>query len=410
MQKFLLMCVILGVVLYAQQIDVLVWTARASTPAPARCQLQAHGNVRDTIYICGGRTPATTAVRLVHAYVPATNTWISTIPSMPASRSHGSGDVIDSIIYAAGGFDSTGVQQTTFYAFNANSKTWSTRASLPSTNLLGAGAAYGGRFYIFGKQTNSDTLLEYNPGNNTWTTRAPNPRPQGRRVAAAAGTVNYFYVMGGINASNVVLNDCWRYTRMGGGTWTQMANMPGPRCMHAAYAVTGDSVIYVVGGNPTGTGAPCDAVVYKYTIATDTWVTETSMPTARGFLTLERSGNKIYAIGGINGSTIFTTNEEGAQFIGIEENRKKMHNLEFEIAPNLTHRHSSISYHLDIQSVVSLKLYNSYGALIKIIVNQIEEPGIKSISFDGGDLSSGIYFVRLEIDETVQIGKIILLR
>lgn len=311
MKKVVLVCFILTALVVAQGPDALFWTTRAPAPAPARCQIQAHGNVRDTVYICGGRTAGTIAIRTVHAYVPATNTWISTLPSMPGPRSHGCGDVIDSVIYAAGGFDSTGATQTTLFAFNVNRKTWATLAPMPSAVILTAGANYGGRLYVFGSQNNGDTLYEYNPAFNTWTPRVPATRPAGRRAASAAGTANYFYLMGGIDRTNAALRDCWRFNRMGGGAWTRMTDMPGPRCMAAAYTVVGDSIIYVVGGNPTGMAAACDSIVYKYTIASDIWTTDTRMPTSRGFLTLDRSQNKIYAICGINGATYFTTNEEG---------------------------------------------------------------------------------------------------
>ena len=252
--------------LFGQGSDALFWTTKAPAPNPGRSQIQAHGNVRDTIYLCGGRTIGSSAIRTVHAYVPATNSWVTALPPMPQPRSHGCGDVIDTVIYAVGGFDSTGAQQTTNYAFNVNRKTWATMAPMPQTAILCAGAAAAGRLYVFGSQSNGDTLFEYNPATNTWATLRPVVRPTGRRGAAAAGTANYFYIMGGRNAGGTVLRDLWRYA---GGVWFQLPDMPGRRTMHAAYAVTGDSVIYVVGGNSTGGAGEGDSIVYKYTIGTN---------------------------------------------------------------------------------------------------------------------------------------------
>ncbi len=307
MKKILTISLFWTIILLAQG-DALFWTTKAPAPSPTRCQIQAHGNVRDTIYICGGRTSGALAINRVEAYVPATNTWITTLPQMPQSRSHGCGDVIDTVIYAVAGFNASGSAQTTLYAFNANRKVWETKAPMPQTALLPAGAASGGQLYVFGSHNSGDTLFEYDPVTNSWTTIYPGTRPPGRRGAAAAGTPSYFYILGGRDAGGAILRDCWRY---GGGTWTKMADMPSPRYTHAAYTTVGDSVIYVVGGNSTGVGGEADSIVYKYVIATDTWTTEIPMLTARGFLTLDRSGNKIYAICGLKGSTMFSTNEEG---------------------------------------------------------------------------------------------------
>ncbi len=414
MKKIFVISIIITVFI-VQGYGALVWFTKAPAPVPGRCQMQAHGNVRDTIYICGGRAQGAIAIRTVHAYVPAANTWITTLPAMPGPRSHGCGDVIDTLIFAAGGFDSSGTARRTTYRFNANRKTWDTVAALPSAIILAAGAkgvgAMGTRvFFVFGSQNNGDTLFEYNPAINTWVTRFPATRPAGRRAAAAAGTNAYFYVMGGIDRTNAVLRDCWRFERRMGGTWTRMADMPGPRCMHATTAVVGDSVLYVVGGNPTGMGAACDSIVYKYTIASNTWTTDTRMPTSRGFLILEAEGRSIYAICGINGANYFTTNEEGSWGVGVEENKLKTLDAKIKIQPNPTQDQTTIVYHLGVRSRLTLKIYNSCGELIKTLVDRIEEPGIKEYHFNGVNLPCGIYFYNLTTDKSSANGKIMLLK
>lgn len=415
MKKVTLVYILFAVMLSAQSIAILSWTTKTPAPAPARCQIQAHGNVRDTIYICGGRASGAIALRTVQAYVPATNAWIPSLPSMPGPRSHGCGDVIDSIIYAVGGFDSSGTAQATLYAFYVNSKTWATLAPMPTAVFLVTGAEYGGRFYVFGSQNSGDTLFEYNPGTNSWTTRVPTTRPLGRRAAAAVGTSNYFYIMGGLTSSNVVLQDCWRFTRMMGGSWTQLANMPGPRCMHAAYKVMGDSVIYVVGGNPTSMGAACDNIVYKYTIATDTWTTDTPMPTARGFLTVDQSGGKIYAICGINGAVFYTTNEEGGLVIGVEENKKSDDAGNLSINPNPFQTSTRINIANDTKRI-DLKIYDVTGTLVRqIMVGLRTNTSGKEIAWFGDDdygrrLTSGVYFLQMKTGDKMQTGKVLLLK
>ncbi len=399
---------IASAVLFAQQIEVLSWTFRTAAPQPGRCQIQAHGNVRDTIYICGGRPSGAIAIRTVQAYVPAADLWITTLPAMPGPRSHGYGDVIDSIIYAAGGFDSSAVPQTTFWGFNVNTKIWVTLASLPVANYIGAGAAYGGRFYIFGSQNRGDSLLEYNPNMNNWTVRRPTPRPPGRRFAAAAGTANCFYVMGGVDPTGAVLSDCWQFQRMGGGTWTQLANMPGPRTQHAAYAVLGDSIVYVVGGT---NGTTTDSMVYKYTIATNTWITDVPMQVSRAMLTLDRAQDKIYAMCGLNGATYFTTNEEGGPYVGsIGEHRTNVCDFDLLAVPSHVRNQGRINYRLERTSHVVLKLYDSAGQVAIDLAEGIQEAGVRTVRFDAGSLKTGVYFIGLAIDEANAAVKILVLK
>ena len=406
MYKVVFTIVALGSILFAQGNEALVWTAKAPIPAPARCQLQAHGNVRDTIYVCGGRSASAVAINTVNAYVPSTNTWITSLPTMPQPRSHGCGDVIDTVIYAAAGFNASGTPQTTLYAFNVNRKTWATLAPIPSAIIIPAGAASNRRLYVFGSQNSGDTLFEYNPATNTWATIVPGTRPAGRRAAAAGGTATYFYLTGGADRSGAALRDCWRF---GGGPWTRMADMPGPRVLHAAYTVVGDSVLYAAGGNSTAVGGNNDSIVYKYTVATNTWTTETPMLTARGFLALDRARDKIYAIGGIK-ATILSANEEGGPGVEIAENGTKLQNAEIEIRPNPTRARSSVVYQLNTQSKVSLKIYNSSGELVRVLVDNIETAGIKTASFDAAEFANGVYFFKLDTDNATQTGKILLLK
>jgi hypothetical protein len=412
--KRTVLIVTVGLLLAGQAKGALVWTARAAMPAPGRCQVQAHGNVRDTIYLCGGRVPGAIAIRNVYAYVRATNTWITTLPAMPGPRSHGCGDVIDSVIYAAGGFDSSGTARRTTYRFNVNRKTWDTVAAMPSAVFLTAGAKGPGMgtraFFVFGSQNSGDTLFEFSPGTNTWTTRVPTTRPAGRRAAAAAGTASYFYVMGGIDRGNVVLRDCWSFERRMGGTWTRMTDMPGPRCLHGAITVVGDSVIYVVGGNPTSMGAPCDSIVYKYNIAGNTWSTDTRMPTSRGFLTLEAAGRSIFAIGGINGANYFTTNEEGGWGVGVADNGADIGPHRFRIEPNPVHRNAVITYHIGERSPVTLTVYNACGQVVSTLLDAVQEPGLKKVDFDGAMLPGGVYFMNLVAGRTNRTEKILLLK
>jgi hypothetical protein len=57
---------------------------------------------------------------------------------------------------------------------------------------------------------------------------------------------------------------------------------------------------------------------------------------------------------------------------------------------------TTISYALPVQSLVALKVFNVLGQEVASLVNGIENPGNKSVRFDGSSLPSGVYFYRLQ--------------
>jgi len=84
---------------------------------------------------------------------------------------------------------------------------------------------------------------------------------------------------------------------MGGGTWTQKADMPTARYIPGSAVV--DGKIYIIGGAPVSHGAT--AVVEEYDPATDTWTPRADMPTARQGVAAVAVDGIIYAIGGNEG-------------------------------------------------------------------------------------------------------------
>lgn len=71
--------------------------------------------------------------------------------------------------------------------------------------------------------------------------------------------------------------------------------------------------------------------------------------------------------------------------------------------PNPFNRHTEISYYLSEQSKVGLRVYNSCGQEVKILVDEVQTPGSKSVTWNGttGDkcsVSAGFYIYQLTAD------------
>jgi hypothetical protein len=77
--------------------------------------------------------------------------------------------------------------------------------------------------------------------------------------------------------------------------------------------------------------------------------------------------------------------------------------------PNPFNPSTEIEYTLPTQSQVRLKIFNIFGQEVTTLVNGLQEPGSKSITWNAGSaasgVASGVYFYRLEAVSTAEPGK-----
>ena len=63
--------------------------------------------------------------------------------------------------------------------------------------------------------------------------------------------------------------------------------------------------------------------------------------------------------------------------------------------PNPFNPSTNIQYSLPYTSKVTLEIFNVLGQRVNLLVNRIEKPGIKRITWNAGEFASGVYFVRV---------------
>ncbi|MDQ3021356.1 MAG: T9SS type A sorting domain-containing protein [Bacteroidota bacterium] len=85
-------------------------------------------------------------------------------------------------------------------------------------------------------------------------------------------------------------------------------------------------------------------------------------------------------------------------------------NLLFQNYPNPFNPKTIISYQSSMEVNVSLKVYDVLGNEIATLVNEKHVPGNYSVEFDGTNMSSGIYYYRIEAGNFVQVRKMILIK
>ena len=78
--------------------------------------------------------------------------------------------------------------------------------------------------------------------------------------------------------------------------------------------------------------------------------------------------------------------------------------------PNPFNPNTTISYALPSSSNVKLIIYNSLGQEVQILVNGFEAAGIHKVNFNALNLTSGMYFYKIEAGSFSQVKKMILLK
>ncbi len=87
--------------------------------------------------------------------------------------------------------------------------------------------------------------------------------------------------------------------------------------------------------------------------------------------------------------------------------------IKFELAqnyPNPFNPSTTISFSIPEASNVSLKIFNTLGQEVKTLVNGFKEAGSYKINFDAKNLTSGLYFYKIDAGTFSQVKKMMLLK
>jgi hypothetical protein len=90
---------------------------------------------------------------------------------------------------------------------------------------------------------------------------------------------------------------------------------------------------------------------------------------------------------------------------GMESTR-----LSVRAYPNPFNPSTIVEFSLPKEAFVTLKVYNSIGAEVAVLVNDLRSAGIHTVRFDAENLAGGVYFLRLQSGGVIETNKMILLK
>ncbi len=134
---------------------------------------------------------------------------------------------------------------------------------------------------------------------------------------------------------------------------------------------------------------------------------------------LKLNGDRVYVTWseypGSGSNTDIWCNVRGFQnpdtVIGISTNTEiaKEYKL-YPVYPNPFNPISTIKYDIPKQSQVIIKIFDIIGSEVATLVNETKEPGFYTVSFDGTNYSSGVYFYRIEAGSFSDVKKMVILK
>ena len=164
-------------------------------------------------YVFGGVKCDGTYCNDLWEYNPLSNSWSVLEPLPAVGRSGAVHFVLNDNIYIVGGKNQQGIV-TDVWGYDINNNQWSQKTALPGSGIWrGTSFEYNNLGFVglgrnnLNNQTDLNTeFYQYNPISQQWTT-LPSPGLSPRCYIGTARTNNLVSFFGGLDASNVVLND-----------------------------------------------------------------------------------------------------------------------------------------------------------------------------------------------------------
>ena len=277
--------------------------------------------------------------------------------------------------------------------------TWTLCANLPASGSTVAGLNNSGyqvgNTIWFGLGTSGTTgankvYKSVNGAAGPWTsatTTAQSTTCMAFSSSTGAGLVGFSGVANTLNK-----------TTNGGGAWTSLTTALGTP--HVFEYIQGTSTAYA--GSTNG--------LYKTTDNGTTWVVETLPQGVTGEpYSIKLVNNGVNGlVGGTSGMLL-----RKANVTGIKDSKNNLKADAFELNqnyPNPFNPSTQITYSLAERANVTLKVFNTLGQEVAVLMNGEQAAGNHFVNFEGRNLASGLYLYTLKAGNSVSTKKMMLLK
>ena len=274
-----------------------------------------------------------------------------------------------------------------------------------------------GNVYVTGRSehivTDYISTIKYNSsGDSVWVRRysGTNPYYEGG-TALALDNLGNVYVTGSATI---------KYNSSGDSVWVRRYEDPADYEAASSIVLDDSGNVYVTGQRYYGESTGYDFTTIKYNSFGDSvWVKRYNGSNLMDHsdmavsIALDHSGN-VYVTGYTYDD--LTANDwvtiKYSQPTGIEQlssNTPDQFRL-FQNYPNPFNPSTKIRFDVSKSSYIKLVVYDALGRVVAIPVNEDLNAGVYEAEFDGSELSSGVYFYRIQAGEFVETRKMLLLK
>lgn len=427
---FTILFLAIQITLFSQPFQANQWCSNFPV-LPGTGTLWGHASVvlGDTIYVAGG-SPSGGPSSNFYKYSISGNVWTTGVGT-PVPKSGGDLVACRNKIYYIGGGNTTittGTNET--FVYNPATGNWSVIANIPTPVTGNVAEAYNDSliYCMFGGWITYETLVQvYNVNTNTWAQATQITSGNGRRSFAGGILGNKLFVCAGYSGS--FRNDFWVGTINPANplqiTWQQRTNVAIASSRPGGTAILGK--FYVVMGEINGGSGNDSMAIWDTTL--NSWSYKDGKPVRTNNLygsvsasityCNNRPGVKIWIAGGsLQGQTtrpldVFADtcllNCTGP-LTGIQNNNiPAIYNLK-QNYPNPFNPVTKISYDIPIGSNVKITISDLLGREVFVLINEYMPAGTHSVNFNADNLSSGVYFYKLESGEFIDSKKMLLIK
>jgi hypothetical protein len=362
----------------------------------------------DMIYMIGGSPNNiwTNMNNYVYRYDPETDTWNTSLSSMPSARAFIQGTYWNGKIYVIGGMNSNYVILNSNEVYDIATDSWSTLAPIPQPRAAHGTVAYNGNIYVVGGSNLSATgftsVSRYNIASGTWSQATS--LPQAWEMGGCAIWDNVIYLCGGYDRNAMTTyGHIWSGTIDAGNpdniTWAQREPLPFLTGYSGATAMDGN--VYILGGfDESFRLGTRQFLVYQISVLALLELALYPIAITRNHMVIARRGhNQVYGVAGDADGNYVEPNNYYYKIddpMGINETKsvQVMSENALAVYPSIGQGQFTISFTLPHAGQVDLDVYNAIGHKVATLYNGTATQGRTTLTFSGNDLPTGTYFVR----------------